>query len=75
MTAGIDKVALISHDWGAAVGWLLAERHPERLTCHAALSVGPLPAFHACGNIRQREMSWYTLFFQYAGVRKSTGTR
>lgn len=49
--AGIDKVALISHDRGAAVGWRLAERHPERFTCHPALSVGPLPAVHACRDV------------------------
>jgi pimeloyl-ACP methyl ester carboxylesterase len=50
------------------VGWLLAERHPERFTCHAALSVGALPAVRGCRDIRQREISWYTLFFQYAGA-------
>jgi pimeloyl-ACP methyl ester carboxylesterase len=66
--AGVEQAALISHDWGAAVGWLLAERHPTRFVCHAAMSVGPLPAIRACTNIRQREMSWYTMFFQHAGV-------
>jgi pimeloyl-ACP methyl ester carboxylesterase len=66
--AGVDKAALITHDWGAAVGWQLADRHPDRFTCHAALSVGPLAAYHRCRDLRQREMSWYTLFFQYAGV-------
>jgi len=66
--SGVDRAALVTHDWGAAIGWQLAERHPQRFTCQVAMSVGPLPAMRACTSIRQREMSWYTLFFQYAGV-------
>lgn len=70
--AGVDKVALITHDWGAAIGWLLADGYPDRFTCHAALSVGPLAAYYGCRDIRQREKSWYTLFFQYAGVAEKS---
>lgn len=32
----LERVRLVSHDWGAAVGWSLAALHPERVEQHAA---------------------------------------
>jgi pimeloyl-ACP methyl ester carboxylesterase len=66
------RAALITHDLGAMLGWALVDHHPERFTCHAALSVGALPAFRGCRDIRQREKSWYTLLFQYPGMAEKS---
>jgi pimeloyl-ACP methyl ester carboxylesterase len=61
----IDAAHLIGHDWGAAVAWMTAALHPDRVKRLVALSV-PHPS--APRTIRQREMGWYQLFFQFEGV-------
>ena len=40
---GIEAFDLIGHDWGAAVAWLAAARHPDRVRTLTAVSV-PHPA-------------------------------
>jgi epoxide hydrolase 4 len=40
---GAAKLSVVGHDWGAAVAWWLATRHPHRLERFAALSA-PHPA-------------------------------
>lgn len=40
---GIEKAHLVGHDWGAAVAWNVAIRHPDRLASLTAVSV-PHPA-------------------------------
>jgi len=37
--AGPEPVHLVGHDWGAAIAWQLAARHPDRLRTLTALSV------------------------------------
>ena len=37
--AGADRFDLVGHDWGAAVAWHLAGRHPDRVRSLTALSV------------------------------------
>ena len=41
--AGIDAAHVVGHDWGGAVAWALAGRHPDRVTSVTALST-PHPA-------------------------------
>ena len=41
---GKSQAAIIAHDWGAAVGWAVAQRHPESITRLAALQVPPAAA-------------------------------
>ncbi|MGQ0575473.1 MAG: alpha/beta fold hydrolase [Pseudonocardia sp.] len=63
---GIERAAVVGHDWGAGLGWTLASLVPERVTRFAALSVG-----HASGylsSMRQRQLSWYMLWFLFEGV-------
>jgi pimeloyl-ACP methyl ester carboxylesterase len=60
-------VGLIGHDWGAAVGWLLCMRQPERVARFAALSVGHPAAYRTAGP-RQRLKGWYILAFQVPGL-------
>jgi len=61
----VDRVQLVAHDWGAAVGWRLAAEHPERVERYVAVSVG---APGAPLSIEQREKSWYMAFFRQTGV-------
>jgi pimeloyl-ACP methyl ester carboxylesterase len=48
-TLGIEKAHLVGHDWGAAVGWVLAGRSPERFHTFTALSLGHSRAFELYG--------------------------
>lgn len=36
---GVDAAHVVGHDWGAAVAWQLAARHPERVCTLTAVSV------------------------------------
>ena len=44
---GADRFHLVGHDWGAAVAWQVAGRHPERLHTLTVLSVPHPIAFSA----------------------------
>lgn len=63
----LDRVRLVSHDWGAAVGWSLAALHPDRVERHAALSVGHITSLWNAG-IAQRRNAWYMLVFMRQGL-------
>ena len=39
---GVEKINLVAHDWGAAVGLTLATRHPERIERIVVLNPPPL---------------------------------
>lgn len=64
---GVARAHVICHDFGAAVGWLLAATQPQRVLSLAALSVGHLNAMRLAGP-DQRAMSWYMLLFQFEGL-------
>jgi pimeloyl-ACP methyl ester carboxylesterase len=66
---GIDRVHVVGHDWGAGVAWLLAMLHPDRVDRLVILSV-PHPL--APRTLRQSEMAWYQLFFQFDGIAEAT---
>jgi pimeloyl-ACP methyl ester carboxylesterase len=58
---GIERVALIGHDWGGYTGYLLAGRHPDRVsaylacnTVHPWLEVTPQV-------VRQAWRAWYAV--------------
>ena len=63
----LERVRLVSHDWGAAVGWALAAYCPQRVERHVALSVGHLSALWNAG-IAQRRLAWYMLLFMRRGL-------
>jgi pimeloyl-ACP methyl ester carboxylesterase len=65
---GIDAADNVAHDWGAAVAWLTATAHPNRVRRHVVLSVPHPLAPHT---LRQREMAWYQLFFQFEGIAEA----
>jgi pimeloyl-ACP methyl ester carboxylesterase len=63
----VPAAHVVGHDWGAAIGWVLAAHAPDRVRSLTALSVGH-PAAFARGGLAQREKSWYMLLFQFEGV-------
>jgi pimeloyl-ACP methyl ester carboxylesterase len=65
----IETAHVVGHDWGAAVAWLTATFLPDRVSKLAVLSVGHP---RAPRTLRQDEMSWYQLFFQFEGVAEAT---
>jgi len=63
--AGADTFDVVGHDWGAAVAWHLAARHPDRVRTVTALSV-PHPRAWAQSVLRSAQAlrSTYMAFFQ-----------
>ncbi len=63
--SGAERVHLVGHDWGAAVSWAVAARHPQRVASLSALSVPHPGAFlHSMLTGRQGLSSWYMYWFQ-----------
>ena len=67
--AEAPRAHVVGHDWGAAVAWLVAMLLPERVRTLTAVSV---PHLAAADTVRQREMAWYQLFFQFEEVAEAT---
>jgi pimeloyl-ACP methyl ester carboxylesterase len=63
--AGVERVHLVAHDWGAAVAWAFAGTHPHRLASLAPIAV-PHPAAFARALLTSRQFvsSWYFYAFQ-----------
>jgi pimeloyl-ACP methyl ester carboxylesterase len=62
---GIERADVVGHDFGAAVAWVLASVQPTRVNRLVAMSVGhPRPP----RSLRQRELAWYQLLFQFEGL-------
>jgi len=62
---GEERAAVVGHDWGAAVGWWFAMRHPDRLTRLGILNVPhPERFWRSLRSFRQLRRSWYIFFFQ-----------
>ena len=68
----IETAYVVGHDWGAAVAWLTAILGPARVRKLTAISV---PHPFAPPTLRQYEMAWYQLFFQFADVAEATLAR
>ncbi len=58
---GADRAHVVGHDWGAAITWQLAARHPERVSTITAVSVPHPVAFAEAlrTDPEQRRMSQY----------------
>jgi pimeloyl-ACP methyl ester carboxylesterase len=65
----LESAYLVGHDWGSAVAWTIAALHPERVRKLVAISV-PHPLSPV--TLRQREMGWYQLFFQFTGIAEAS---
>jgi pimeloyl-ACP methyl ester carboxylesterase len=63
--AGAERFHLAGHDWGAALAWYLAGRHPHRVLSLACLSVPHTTAFlKSFTGGPQALRSWYMAAFQ-----------
>jgi epoxide hydrolase 4 len=64
--AGHDKVYLLGHDWGGALAWQIAHRHPGKLAGVVIVSAPHFKVFreYTSSNARQMLRSWYMLFFR-----------
>ncbi len=59
-----EKAAIVGHDWGAAIAWALAQKHPEYVSKLAALQVPPVQIWRKNQTLKQFLASWYMFFFQ-----------
>lgn len=61
-----DRFHVIAHDWGSAVGWVLALQHTDRVQSYTSLSIPHVEAFRAglIGDPDQRRRSRYMIFFR-----------
>src|SRR6266487_1331882 len=66
----LDAVHVVGHDWGAAVGWELAARHPDRVCTLTAISVPHPRAFASAllTSFDQMRRSAYILLFRREGT-------
>lgn len=64
--AGQAKAFVVGHDWGAAVAWWLAAKHPHRLAGMVVINVphGKVMVTHLRRSLTQLRKSWYMFFFQ-----------
>ncbi|WP_338748602.1 alpha/beta fold hydrolase [Janibacter alittae] len=62
--AGAARAHIVGHDWGGALAWAVAARHPDRVQTLTVLST-PSPSGMAYGFRRgdQLKASWYMGFF------------
>ena len=67
---GSDRAHVVGHDWGAAVTYVLAAHHGQRVQSATTMAVPPLPRIpDALRHVpRQLALSWYMTFFQLPGV-------
>jgi epoxide hydrolase 4 len=65
---GKRQAVIVGHDWGAALTWALAQRHPEAVTKLVAMQVPPSQAWQENFTLRQFLSSWYMFFFQLPGI-------
>jgi len=74
--AGAERFHLAGHDWGAALAWYVAGRHPERVISLAALSVPHPQAFtRAMITGSQAARSWYMAAWQLPWLPERTLSR
>lgn len=62
--AGVGQAHVVGHDWGGAVAWAVAARHPDRVASLTVLGT-PHPRALRTGLPRgQLRRSWYVVTFQ-----------
>lgn len=68
---GLQRVALVAHDWSAVVGFLFCQEHPERVSRYVALAVPPPYLRLDPAMVRSVRYLW----FQYALATPGIGPR
>lgn len=72
--AGVERAAVVGHDWGANLAWHFALMHPERTACVAGISVPLVPRAPAPPlGIMRRHLGedFYIVWFQEPGVAEA----
>lgn len=59
---GLDRFAVVGHDWGARIAYVLAAVFPQRIIRIAAMSVGWQPGELATPGLEQVRHYWYQWF-------------
>jgi pimeloyl-ACP methyl ester carboxylesterase len=63
--AGVERAVIVGHDWGGAIAWDVAMRHPEVVEKLIILNAPHAAAFQReIGKLSQLLKSWYIFFFQ-----------
>ena len=71
---GHETFTLVTHDWGAIVGWYMASLYPQRVNAVFALSVPPTVGTPVGALTRQENFGnnfVYTVYFQQPGVAEA----
>lgn len=62
--AGASQAHIVGHDWGGALAWAVAARHPDRVQTLTVLSTpSPSGMAHGFRQGEQLKASWYMAFF------------
>jgi epoxide hydrolase 4 len=80
VTAVIDSVgghaALVSHDWGGALGWVYGALVPDKVERLVVMNAPHPNAYADLGHhLPQLQASWYMFFFQFEGVAEEVLAR
>ena len=71
---GHDTFTLVTHDWGAIIGWYMASLYPQRVNAVFGLSVPPTVGTPVGALTRQENFGdnfVYTVYFQQPGVAEA----
>jgi pimeloyl-ACP methyl ester carboxylesterase len=70
---GRETFTLVTHDFGAVLGWDIALLHPERVTAVFALSVPPVRAQVSAAELAENlgDNFFYVVYFQQPGVAEA----
>ena len=71
---GHETFTLVTHDWGAIIGWYMASLYPQRVNAVFALSVPPTIGTPVGALTRQENFGdnfVYTVYFQQPGVAEA----
>lgn len=67
--AGAERAAIVGHDWGGVLAWLLAMHYPRRVEKLIILNAPHPAAFRReLRSWKQLLRSWYIFFFQVPGL-------
>jgi epoxide hydrolase A/B len=75
---GLERAAIVGHDWGATVAWHFALMHPDRTACVAGISVPLVPNPPAAPLTLMRQglgEDFYIVWFQEPGVAEEALAR
>jgi pimeloyl-ACP methyl ester carboxylesterase len=70
---GRETFTLVTHDFGAVLGWDIALLHPERVTAVFALSVPPVRMHVSAADLAESlgDNFFYVVYFQQPGVAEA----